>query len=613
MRIIQELKRRNVFRVAAAYLAGAWLLIEVAQTLFPLYGFSDAAVRLIVALLSIGFPITLILSWVFELTPEGFKLEKDIDRSVALDPHVGKRLDRIIIVLLVLSLGYFAFDKFVIAPSREAQLVQATTEAVTEQISESRKSQLTDKSIAVLPFVNFSPSPEDEYFSDGLTEELIDVLAKVEGLHVTARTSAFSFKGTSQDIRNIGQQLNVRTVLEGSVRRDQDQIRVTAQLINVEDGFHLWSESYTYKLENVLALQESIAKAIVGALRIQLTPEVTQLFSKSTAVNPKAYDLYLKGRYYWAHISKDGFRQSIAAFQQSIATDPGYAPPHAGLATVYSFMGYFGIIPPRQAYPLSIKEAETALSLDPESSEALVARGMASMVLEWDWDHAREDLSRALELSPNYSQAHWAWAEYLAVTDPPKALDSALKALSLDPLSLPIMNSVAFKYLMQGMYSEALRIDDEMIAMDPNFIPAYWNQGISHMLHGRFDIAIEKFRYSVEHSGHMPPTLAMLAYAYAKSGDDTHALAILDELKSLGEESRQGYAPPLLIAYVYEGLGRTADALDWLERAMDERDGWLVYLNTFPRFESLRSEARFKDILRRLQLPETDHNQAWQH
>ena len=608
MSVFRELKRRSVFRVAAAYLAGAWLLLEVAQTLLPLYGFSDTWVRMVVALLAIGFPIALLASWLFELTPGGFKLEKDIDRSVALDPRIGKRLDRFIIVMLALSLGYFSFDKFVLGPSREAELVQTTTETVTEQISESRQSQVADKSIAVLPFVNMSPSPDNEYFSDGLTEEMIDALAKVKGLHVTARTSAFAFKGSNRDIRKIGEQLNVKTVLEGSVRRYEDEVRVTAQLINVEDGFHLWSESYTYKLENVLALQESIAKAIVATLRIKLSPEAVEQFNTSTPVNPQAYDLYLKGRYHWAHISEYGFQRSIEAFQKALVIDPGYAPAHAGLATVYSFMGYFGVMPPLRAYPLSIGEAEAALALDPGSTEALVARGMGRMLFEWDLDRARDDLSRALELSPNYSQAHWAWAEYLAVANPPAALASALEALALDPLSLPIMNSVAFKYFQQGRYTEALQMDDEMIALNPNFIAAYWNQGIIHTLHGRFEIAISKLGYAVEHSGRMPPTLAMLAYAYAKSGDEAHAVAILKELQNLNEQSPQGYAPPLLIAYVYEGLGQTDQALDWLEKAVEERDGWLINLNSFPRFESLRNEARFKDILHRLRLPENPLN-----
>ena len=608
MSFFQELKRRNVFRVAGAYLAGAWLLIEVVQSLFPLYGLSDGAVRLVVTLLAIGFPLAVILSWVFELTPKGFKFEKDIDRSAASTYHQGKKLDRAIIVLLALSLAYFAFDKFVLEPSRVAELVQSTTEAVTEQVSVSQKLQMAEKSIAVLPFANLSPNPENEYFSDGLTEELIGSLAKVEGLHVTSRTSAFAFKGDNRDIREIGDLLNVKTVLEGSVRREQNRVRVTAQLIKVEDGFHLWSETYDYEMVNVLVLEETVSLAIVSALQVQLSPKVDQQFREQASVNPQAYDLYLKGRYYWARLSEGGFLQSIQAFQQAIAIDPEYAPPHAGLANAYSFSGYFGVFPPREAFPLSIKEAEAALALDPGSSEALVARGMAWLVYEWNWDRARDSLELALELSPNSSFAHWAYTEYLTVVDPAKALESALHALSLDPLSLPIMNLVAFAYLERGMYDDAQRMDEEMIAMDPGFDAAHWNMGIIHTLHGQYEDAIEDLGRSVENSGGMPPALAMLAYAHAKSGDQATALDILAKLESRRQTPGRGYASPVLIAHVYEGLGRADDALAWLEKAVTERDGWLVILNAYPRFDSLRGEPRFKSVLREVGLPESDRD-----
>lgn len=606
MSFFQELKRRNVFRVAGAYLAATWLLIEVVQSLFPLYGFSNAAIRLVVTLLAIGFPLAVVLSWVFELTPKGLQFEKDIDRTLAAAHHQGKRLDRAIIVLLALSLVYFAFDKFVLEPSRVAELVQATTEAVTEQVSESRKLELADKSIAVLPFTNMSSDPENEYFSDGLTEELIGSLAKIDGLHVTSRTSVFAFKGDNRDIRDIGNRLSVKTVLEGSVRRGQDRVRITAQLINVEDGFHLWSETYDYELDNVLALEQTISLAIVSALQVQLSPQADEQFGDQPLVNPEAYDLYLKGRYYWARLSEGGFMKSIEAFQKAIAIDPGYAPPHAGLANAYSFAGYFGAFPPREVFPLSIKEAETALELDQQSSEALVARGMAWLVYEWDWDRARDDLKLALELSPNSSFAHWAYSVYLTVVNPPKALNSALHALALDPLSLPIMNLVAYAYLERGMFDEAQRMDEEIIAMDPGFDAARWNLGVIHTLHGRYVEALEVLGRSVENSGEMPPTLAMRAYAYAKSGDEAKALDILAGLERRRESPGRGYAPPVLIAHVYEGLGRVDDALGWLEKAITERDGWMVFLNAYPRFESLRGEPRFKDILREVGLPESD-------
>jgi TolB-like protein/Tfp pilus assembly protein PilF len=606
MSIVRELKRRNVFRVAIAYLTGAWLLVEVVETLFPIYGLSNAAIRLVVTLLAIGFPLILIFSWVYELTPEGLRRESDIDPSITPTHQTGKKLDRVIIVLLALALGYFATDKFVLEPGRDVEIAETAARTAAEMaLEQQREMAVPDKSIAVLPFANTGPDPENEYFSDGLTEELIGVLAKVDGLHVTARTSAFAFKGENRDIREIGRLLNVRTVLEGSVRREQDRVRITAQLINVEDGFHLWSESYDYELKSVLAVQETIAREIVSVLQMKLSPQVDGLFGASS-VNTEAYDLYLKGRYHWARLSMGGFQQSIEAFQKAIAVDPNFAPPHAGLANAYSFAGYFGVMPPLVAYPLSISEANTALALDPQSSEALVARGMACLIFEWDWDCAHDNLRSALELSPNFSLAHWAYTEYLMIIEPSEAIDSALHALSLDPLSLPIMNLVAFAYLDQGMFDQALGMDEEMLAMDPDFAAAHWNRGVIHMLNGRFAEALEDLGQAAEYSDGMPSTLAAQAHALARTGNEAEALAIVTELESRGDSPGRGYASPVLIAYAYEGLGKKEEVFNWLNRAVMERDGWLVLLNSFPRFESLRSEPEFKDVLLRVGLPQRD-------
>jgi serine/threonine-protein kinase len=262
------------------------------------------------------------------------------------------------------------------------------------------------------------------------------------------------------------------------------------------------------------------------------------------------------------------------------------------------------MMPPREAFPLSRMEAEAALALNPESSDALVVRGMFWLLYEWDRDRARDDLMLALELSPNSSLAHWAYAEYLLVLGDPQALDSALRALSLDPLSLPIMNLVAFTYMNQGMFAEAMQMDREMLSMDPGFAAAHWNLGIIHMLQGRFEEARQELGQSVEYSGGLPSTLAIQAYAHAVSGDEATALAILSELESRRQSPGRGYASPVLIACVYEGLGQTDEALNWLEQAVTERDGWLVSMNAFPRFETLRGDPRFENILRRVGLPD---------
>jgi len=606
---LHELKRRNVFRVVAAYLAGAWVLVEVADTLFPAFGIPDWGIRLMVIMAALGFVPAIIFSWVYELTPEGLKRDRDVEQAEEPTHETGRKLDRIIIALLVLALGYFVLDKFVLEP---APVVKTSETAAIDQngpaVEQQRDTVSADKSIAVLPFANMSPNLEDEYFSDGLTEELIGALAKIDGLHVTARSSAFAFKGANLDIRDVGDRLNVKTVLEGSVRREQDQVRVTAQLINVNDGYELWSGSYDYELESMLSLQETISRAIVSALRIQLSSRADEQLKSNTVVNSEAYDLYLKGRYYAARLNTGGFQQSIEAFQKAIAIEPDSAPSHAGLANAFGFAGYFGVMPPRDAFPQSILEADIALSLDPESSEALIARGMACLLYEWDWNCARDELRLALELSPNFAMAHWAYTNYLMVMDPSAALGSALRALALDPLSLPIMNLVAFIYFSQDMFAEAIRMDEEIIAMDPTFAPAHWNLGIIQTLQGRYDQAADALAKSVEYSGGLSSTLAMQAYALGKSGDEAGALEVLAELLSYRESRDRGYVAPVLIAHVYEGLGKTEDAIEWLEKAMVERDGWLILLNIYPRFESLRGDPRFQEILERVGLPATDQD-----
>jgi adenylate cyclase len=589
--LFKELRRRQVFGTVALYVVAAWVIIQVAGEVQDAFGFQRMALRFLWIAALAGFPAALIFGWYYDITGQGIVHTPPADA----DTHADQSLTRT---------DYLIFSAFILVVIVTAYPFVSKIQTDAHQPETSLFSEAPANSIAVLPFVNMS-QVDDEYFSDGLTEELIGSLAKVKGLHVTARTSAFAFKGENRDIRIIGQRLNVKNVLEGSVRREKNRVRITAYLINVESGFRIWSDSYDDELESMLGLQESIARSIVRALRIQLAPEIEKQFRTQVVVNPEAYDLYLKGRYYWAHLSESGFQQSIDAFQKATMADSGYAPPHAGLATVYSFLGYFGFMPPREAFALSVVEANNALALDPNSSEALIARGMARFVYEWNWNSARDDLTRALELSPNYSQAHWAMSQYQAAVNPSAAFDSAQRALSLDPLSLPIMSAVAFNYFSRGMFEEAIEMDKEMLALDPGFAAAHFNLGLVHMFNQRFEAAIGEFTVSVELSGEMPSMLGALAYTYAKSGDVPQALIILEKLKSLREQSPHGYSPAFQIAYVYEGLGRTEDALDWLDKAFEERDGWLVYLNVFPKFESLRSEERFQDMLRRLNLPES--------
>jgi len=308
MSLIRELRRRNVFRVAAAYVVASWLLIQVAETIFPLFGYGDTPARIVVVVLAIGLIPALIFAWAFELTPEGLKKESEVDRSQSIAPHTGKKLDRMIMVVLALALGYFAFDKFVLTPQREAAQQQQTVEQLASATEQARQQGRTealvesygDQSIAVLPFTDMSSAKDQEYMSDGLAEELLNLLAKLPQLWVISRSSAFSFKGKDIAIPEIARQLNVAHILEGSVRKSGNTLRITAQLIEARSDTHLWSETWDRPLDDIFAIQDEIAATVVEQLKVTLLGAVPQV----QETDPEAYALNLQVR----HLG----RQSIA-------------------------------------------------------------------------------------------------------------------------------------------------------------------------------------------------------------------------------------------------------------------------------------------------------------
>jgi TolB-like protein len=327
--LIQELKRRNVIRVGIAYAVAAWVLIEVTATIFPILSLPQWSVTLVTALLFIGFPIALIFAWAFEITPEGLKLEKHVVRDESITHHTGRKLDFIIIAMLVVALGYFGYDKFVLDPSRHTELVQTTTDAVIEQVTDGRTAESADKSIAVLPFVAMSSGEEDGYFADGLTEEILNSLARTPELRVSARTSSFAFKGSKNDIPTIANSLGVDHVLEGSVRRSGERLRVTAQLVQASDGFHLWSATYDRSRKDVIEIQENIAIEIAHALEVVMDPEALALMVSSGTSSVPAFEAFLRGLSHHANILASGFENEFKnawdAYEAAINLDPEFA------------------------------------------------------------------------------------------------------------------------------------------------------------------------------------------------------------------------------------------------------------------------------------------------
>jgi len=398
----EEMKRRNVLRVAIAYLAVSWLLIQIVETLFPIFGQSDGQIRLVVILLVIGFPFILLLSWLYELTPEGLKLERDVGRSRPLVHHTSKRLDRVIITVLTLALGYFALDKFVLDPARD--LVREET-AVQRARSEALVDSYGENSIAVLPFVNMSDDASNEYFSDGISEELLNLLSKIPQLRVISRTSVFSFKGKDIDIRTVAERLNVAHVLEGSVRKDGDRVRITAQLIDARSDTHLWSETYNRTFDDIFAIQDEIANEVVAQFK------VTLLESVSTAQNssPEAYALLLQVRHLFRLATPEAWEQSIELLQEVISIDPTYAE--------------------------AVTLLEAAVALDPVDPTGHSNLGHA-LLYAGQIEPAVISLRTTVLLSPDYVGANYFLGVALIHGGDPEAALEAIQREVLEPFRL---------------------------------------------------------------------------------------------------------------------------------------------------------------------------------
>ena len=452
-------------------------------------------------------------------------------------------------------------------------------------------------SIAVLPFVDMSENKDQEFFCDGITEEIITALAKLEGLRVVARTSAFEFKGKGQDVRKIGAQLNVATVLEGSVRKSGGALRVTAQLINVADGYHLWSQTYDREIKDVFAIQQGIAEAIVSAQRLRLTPSQKLRLAKRYTDNPDAYSMYLRGRYHFSRYHTEDQKVAIQYFEQALALEPRYAPALAGMARTYHKLSHKGGLHPTEAIAKARQAAKRALEIDEELGEAHGA--LAHILFSYDWDHraAEKEYQRALELSPNDAVPRRDYATFLAATGrPDEGLRQAQRALELDPLSSDIGSMLARIYMYRREFDQAMAQSRRVIERDPRVYEAYSN--ISTSLAGKqlYPEAVAAAEKACALSGREAAPLAFLGYALGSMGAKNEAEKILRELE---EKSKQSYVSPVHLATVCMGLGKREQALAWLDRAYQERSLWLVNIVGDFRYDSLRSDPRFTTLLKK--------------
>ena len=479
-----------------------------------------------------------------------------------------------------------------------AEFADALAPRIVETtLSADGRAEPSARSIAVLPFTNMSADPENEYFSDGITEEIINALTQLEGLHVAARTSSFAFKGKTPKIAEVGTTLKVATVLEGSVRKAGSRLRITAQLVNVADGYQMWSERYDREMDDVFAIQDEIATAIADRLKVTFAGTSDEPIVRPATENMEAYQLYLKGRYMWNKRTKDGLEQAVEFFNQAIERDAGYALAYSGLADAYLVIGSYRHMPRSEARRKAREAAEKAIELDETLAEAHTSLGQV-LRLERDWRGEEQEYRRAIALNPNYATAHQWYATLLgALGRLDEALSEIRHAEELDPLSPAISVTVGIIYALRRDYDAAIEQFEKTLELDPNFFtPHAWLAQVYVWKH-MYEEAIEETRKVHEARPDLPDVLAGMANVYALVGQVEKADELVQEAKDRG-------ADPGVIGVAYIGLGDLDQAFEWLERGFEE-DSWILFhLKTHPWFDPIHSDPRYSDLLRRMNLTE---------
>jgi len=501
--------------------------------------------------------------------------------------------------------------RLAVAPTRRrwparwiiAALMLVLTVPILFWLLRSRSSAPTGiRSLAVLPLENLSGDASQNYFADGMTDELITDLAQISALRVISRTSVMVYKGARKPLPQIARELNVDAVVEGSVLRSGDQVRITAQLIEASTDKHLWSQSYEGELRDTLVLQSRVASAIADQIRINLTPQEQAALKSVKVVNPQAYESYLKGRYFWNKRTADGLKVALAYFNQAIEEDSKYAPAYSGLADTYALLGdwQYAVMTPKEAYPKAKAAATKALELDSMLGEAHNSLAFVLDGFDWDFDSAGKEFRRAIELNPGYATAHHWYAWHLSLLGHyGDAIAEMKKAESLDPLSLIINSDLAELLVLAHSDDESIQQSRKTIEMDPNFALAHNQLAQAYLQEHMYDPAVVELQKAVQLSGGSPTCIANLARAYALSGKRSDSEKLLSDLRNRSSTAHPNSAE---IAMIYASLGDKDQAMNWLEKGYEERFNPGVLLR--PGFDSLRSDSRFQNLVHRIGLPE---------
>lgn len=573
-----DLKRRNIYKIAVAYAFVGWLLIQIATQISPFFDIPNWVVRLVVILVVVGFPFALVIAWAFEITPQGIKRTEVVDPGA---PPVSKRRAWIFVVIIAgaLSIGLFFLGRY-------------AASTFTERLG------LSPKTIAVLPFDNLSADPDNAYFAEGVQEEILMRLSKLPGFKVISRTSTQRFKGSPDNLPEIARQLGVMHILEGTVQRAADHIRVNVQLIKATNDSHVWADSYDRKTTDLFGLEIEIAQGVADNLQAKLTSSEQRAMTVRPTQSTQAHDLYLRGRFFWNKRSAADFKTALGYFEQAAKADPDYAVAYSGMADCFLLLPLYGSGTPADLYPQAMTMAKKAIALDPTLAEPHASLGLLHSLFDFDFPASVYEFEQAIRLNPNYATAQqWFGDSTLpALGQFDRANAQMKRAVELDPLSVIINEDVGFIYWLTGRHQDAVAQLRKTIEMDPGSY--YAHRDLGHALDSIGDLpgAITEYEKAV-HLDDDPSSLALLGAAKAKAGDRPAALAILRQLE---ESAKHRYVAEYFFAIVDLALGDKDAAMRWLESSYAKRQPDLNWIRIDPDLRLLHGDPRFEKLAEKI-------------
>ena len=592
-RVFEQLKHRNVIRVGILYLVVCWLILDPVHVLFHMLEVPVWANRLVVILMAIAFPAVLLFAWVYEITPEGLRLTAEVDPQRSIRQQTGQRLNRAIFVVLVLAVGYLVTDKFWLSKPVTTVQPVAITAPVAPAVT-SAATAISDRSVAVLPFLDMSEKKDQEYFADGLAEELLDLLAQVPDLKVPARSSSFYFKGSSVRVSNVGHDLGVAYVLEGGVRKAGDTIRVSVQLVRADSGYQVWAQTYERNVRDIFKVQDEISAAVVDAFKLRLSSPGPQIAERRTA-NPDAYDQYLRGKHLFQLGDHDGLLAARDAYRRAIELDPNFGPAFADLAMVeYLAVKDYSDTDQPDVIRQAMDHADHAVALAPSLAEAYSDRALLRFA-QYDWAGARADLQKALALDPSDVKANRRMVLLqLSLGNVVAALAAQRHVVDLDPLDMISLEILGMSYYFAGQGAEARRIFERVRVFSPKFEGLSGNVGFSYLADGQPAAARRECEPYPDDTAR-----ACLAAAEHALGHDERSRAILADL--IEQHPRRAC---YFIAKAYGFSGNSALAFEWLNRAFSAQAKYLTDVKSEPAFRALHGDPRYLALLRKMNLPE---------